>query len=132
MSEVTTTERRNWRQMMIDENLWDYSLKWVPVPPVREMVEEIEKLRAQVDRLTAPPTQGDDGWLPIESAPKDGRWIVGSVSGANQSAIIKWSSGMWIDVDHGRRFASIWTPIPIPAPRPQQAGEQSGERREGE
>lgn len=45
--------RIDWRAQMIAEKLWDYSLKFVPVPPVREMVEEIEQLRARVDELEA-------------------------------------------------------------------------------
>lgn len=55
-----------------------------------------------------------DGWRPIDSAPKDGRWIIAAHRGSNQSAVVKWSSGEWVDVDHGIRSPSIWMPVPKP------------------
>lgn len=39
------TEGVNWREEMVENDLWDYPLKYVPVPPVMQMVEEIEFLR---------------------------------------------------------------------------------------
>lgn len=58
------------------------------------------------------------GWQPIETAPTDGRWILGAHAGSNQAAIIKRSSGEWIDQDHGIRNPSIWAPLPKPPMQP--------------
>ena len=35
----------DWRKLLTDEHLWDYRCKAVPVPLVREIVEEVETLR---------------------------------------------------------------------------------------
>ena len=35
----------DWRKLLVDEQLWDYRCKAVPVPLVREIVEEVETLR---------------------------------------------------------------------------------------
>ena len=50
----------DWRKLLVDEQLWDYRCKAVPVPLVREIVEEVETLRqdlaaarAEVERLRA-------------------------------------------------------------------------------
>ena len=41
-------DRTDWRKLLVDEHLWDYRLKAVPVPLVREIVEEVESLRSDL------------------------------------------------------------------------------------
>lgn len=69
-----------------------------------------------------PSPEPRDKWQPIETAPKDGRWIVGSHDGASQSAVIKWSCGEWVDVEHGIRNPSVWTQIPKPLTKEEKHG----------
>lgn len=67
-----TKPRVDWRAELVKENLWDYPLKSVPVPPVREMVEEIEQLRREVDELrttdepTEIPLREDPTWQELD------------------------------------------------------------------
>lgn len=91
MTEILPTDRVNWRQQMIDENLWDYSLKWVPVPPVRQMVEEIEQLRLEIDALRS---SGGAEELPALSALVSRKLLKSAVDGC---ATLSWEELRRID-----------------------------------
>ena len=59
-------------------------------------------------------------WQPIETAPKDGSWIV-VTSATNKYArgVIQWVNGAWCDwSDEAIELGSLshWMPCPLPAP----------------
>ena len=91
----------------------------VPLPTEWEdAADTITRLNEEVERLRAA-----QSWQPIETAPRDGTWIVGLVDGA-YPAIMYWAplSGYgerypWIGRDHSAyREESVahWMPLPPP------------------
>lgn len=52
----------DWRKLLTDEHLWDYRCKAVPVPLVREIVEEVETLRQDLAAARALPTAMANGY----------------------------------------------------------------------
>jgi hypothetical protein len=59
-----------------------------------------------------------DGWRPIESAPKDGSWII-ATSTWNQyyRVALQWSGDGWLDVNEAEDelgSATHWMPFPEP------------------
>lgn len=68
-----------------------------------------------------------DGWMPIESAPKDGTNILAGVAGVPRSVgeMFWWSGGWrtWDGENHTRTVAypNVWQPLPAP-PRALDAG----------
>jgi hypothetical protein len=72
-------------------------------------------LLAEVDRLRK--------WQPIETAPKDGTWIVGWQPhiGDCDARMLRWHGGMWVD-DSGTaqvswRDPKFWSPLPAGRPK---------------
>lgn len=64
----------------------------------------------------------EDGWLPIESAPKDGLRILAFFPGRDGVVTVKWDYYGWaLDPDGGTEFAhtfacqpTYWRPLPTP------------------
>jgi hypothetical protein len=72
---------------------------------------------------TPSPAPGEpQGWQPIETAPKDGRWIlVTSVHNPYANGVMQWVDGDWLDwQDHIVRTEAIthWMPLPPPPGEP--------------
>lgn len=75
-----------------------------------------------IDRLATPappsPESGQDGWQPIETAPKDGTWILiwgEQWSGAPIPDVGHWDDDDWRDDEHTvLAFATHWMPLPAP------------------
>jgi hypothetical protein len=57
-------------------------------------------------------------WQPIETAPKDGREILGAVGQSYQGGVvvIQWSDGLdaWLDWDRDFWEPTHWMPLPAP------------------
>ena len=68
-----------------------------------------------------------EGWQPIETAPKDGRWIVGAVTRkVMMPTLIRWLDGRWFGtVSPVLVEPTVWSPIP-PLPAPPTRAEQEG------
>lgn len=68
------------------------------------------------------PTADGQGWRPIESAPRDGSYVLAYpvpsfVNGirVNLSATMRYSLGSWCCVRSGWKAApSVWQPLPSP------------------
>ncbi len=69
----------------------------------------------------AGPTPDANGWLPIESAPRDGSWFLGFV--CHQAEVVSWFPGVedvadwepcWQNRDGMLRYAVVthWQPLP--------------------
>jgi hypothetical protein len=73
----------------------------------------IQDARAALPGLIA--LRDGAGWLPIESAPKDGTWILLYVPGHGE-ARARWSRGHWISHSRARVITqgSHWMPQPPP------------------
>ena len=52
----------DWRKLLVDEELWDYRLKAVPVPVVRESVEQVVSLRADLAAAKRWHEQSSEQW----------------------------------------------------------------------
>ena len=115
-----------YRDPLIDGNkLHDDNCPWV------EYVHEFKKLLDGLSQLTAREPQG---WQPIETAPKDGTWILAyGIDGSLQR--VSWgqtrNDGLqWCTV-HGWahfRYVTHWMPLPSPpiirSPSSPPSGEQ--------
>lgn len=73
----------------------------------------------------------DQGWQPIETAPKDGTWVLGVVSGIHHNgehyipAVVHWDNGLWTEnetagSDDEDWHLTHWMPLPLP---PKDAGQ---------
>jgi hypothetical protein len=90
-----------------------------PADTIDAMAEEIEELRAEVRRLREALT-----WQPIETAPKDGTWVIvlmrnGQVWkaswGRDRQNELHWCTHVLSPAD---RVVTHWMPLPAPAPTP--------------
>lgn len=60
------------------------------------------------------------GWQPIETAPKDGEWIMTILQGSQYNgepyipAITMWDLEGWIDENHNYHHPTHWKPLPAP------------------
>ena len=81
-----------------------------------EMENEIESLRSELSALKA-----ENEWKPIETAPKDGAWIVvTSTHNKYYRACVQFYDGHWYDTqevthdDLMENAATHWMPLPKP------------------
>jgi hypothetical protein len=74
----------------------------------------------------------DSGWMPIETAPKDGTWILAYEQGAEIPAPRRWENGFWLDEEDNMTIGQFayspthWRALPAPpgsAPPPATAVE---------
>lgn len=77
-----------------------------------EVMEENEQLKAEIVKLKS--LASPSGWQSIESAPKDGREILGINDHGNMD-VINWSPGMewFVGMDQGFE-PTHWMPLPTP------------------
>lgn len=74
---------------------------------------------AELSALIAAQGRAGDAWLPIETAPKDGKWIL-AVMRTKRQAVVRWiGNGVWEDDNRLYRDPILWQPLPpIPSPTP--------------
>lgn len=79
-------------------------------PNLRALATAIRSLLAERER---------NGWKPIESAPKDGTFILAFCVGGEIPAIIHWTGNLWEDCDESRGhfLPRHWQPLPSPPAR---------------
>ena len=72
--------------------------------------------------LKAAKTSGMGEWQPIESAPKDGTYILAMCAGGKQPVITAFKDGEWRNNHYGSRepywyyTPLLWQPLPLPPP----------------
>jgi len=88
---------------------------------VRLVMDEVENNRAEIDRLTARIAELEKAltWQPIDTAPKDGTWIMGWASGDLNPSRISWGRNHRNNLSWCTAFCSFvegyithWTPLP--------------------
>lgn len=83
-------------------------------------------LARKLHAATNQPSPEDGGWQPIETAPKDGTWILiwgEQWSGAPIPDVGHWDDDDWRDDEHTvLAFATHWQPLPAP-PTTEDGGE---------
>jgi hypothetical protein len=67
--------------------------------------------------------QGEDAWQPIETAPRDGRWLLVYSDRADRDTkgyfgLERWLADMWCDSEEQSCGPTHWMPLPEP-PTPQ-------------
>lgn len=85
-------------------------------------VEELERMLMTFSALSIRPDSS--GWLPIDTAPKDGTEIVASGldddgSGDRYMAVMSWDGDDWQDEDETMHYFCVthWLPTKLPSDR---------------
>lgn len=78
--------------------------------PVREIAAIIDRHIPATDRA---------GWQPIETAPKDGTWILLLHENHSTPTVGRWIDGGWFSDDGLKWPSTHWMPLPA-APTPNQ------------
>jgi hypothetical protein len=50
-------------------------------------------------------------WMPIETAPKDGRWILGRAK-SGHCVVVRSGDALWYDDNRDCRDVNLWQPLP--------------------
>lgn len=75
------------------------------------MSEQVEK-SAEGWRAAA----RDEGWLPIDSAPRDGTAILVVWAAHDDYAVVWWEAGEWCEASNDNVVADMTHWMPLPAP----------------
>lgn len=55
-----------------------------------------------------------NNWQPIETAPKDGTWVLAAHASSGDMFIVCWRGIGWINDDMGECWPTHWQPLPEP------------------
>lgn len=92
--------------------------------PLRQCIAQAREALTLL-RETPPASTGQ--WLPIESAPKDGQWLL--LTDGDECEICRWDSPYWELRGGGLFDATYWMPLPpapsgeTPSPQQEQAND---------
>ena len=81
------------------------------ITDLRALLADLDDARAALTAAKA------GGWVPIETAPKDGRRVLVAIEGVDRAVVSFWSGAGWATVDGHDwkgRPVTAWQPLPNP------------------
>lgn len=111
----------------IVERLREYGEDWRVRAGSKKIVDEAaDTILALRATLESAPTE--QGWHPIDTAPRDGTWFIAAGGGCDQPTPIKWNTRVgawecdavmledWDDQTEGYSRPALWMPLPATTP----------------